>query len=150
METVYDSIVSKVRDGAAFKADFKNAKIFLNNKEINLQGESLGIDTYASIEEWLSKVELLYDNYKHSRPSKTSMAHERKAKFKALDVSALIKSKGHMALLTQEDRNESQAKLESFIVLSIINGSLKPQELFATKWFYQGSDKSFIMRKEWF
>lgn len=150
METIYETAIEKVSNGARFNVDFKKRSLRINGKAVDLQKMPLGIPIHPDLDTWLDEVENLYDTYKYSRPTKSSMAKERTAKFKALSVSELIKECGHDALSNPKSRDVAQAELEIFILLSLVNESFKPEELFTKDWFFQGTDKSFILRKDWF
>ena len=145
----YQEIIEKVGQGARFSVDFKTRSLRINGKEVDIQ-DSEGVEKFTDLDEWLDKVEDLYDDYKYSRPTKSSMNKERKTKFKALGVSELVKECGHGALSNPQSRDEAQAALEVFILFSLINGSFNPEDLFAKDWFYQGTDKTLIIRKDWF
>lgn len=147
---MYNEIIEKVKAGASFSIDFKKRSLRLDGKPIDLKDKPLGIEHFDGLDAWLDHVEDLYDAYKYSRPTKTSMNHERHSKFKALSVDELVKECGHGALNNPVARNEAQAALELFILFSLINGSFNPDELFAKDWFFQGTDKSLIIRKDWF
>lgn len=150
MKTIYEDVVEKVYQGARCTVDFKKRTLKLNNKLYPLNAKELGIGGYKNLDDWLDKVEDLYDDYKYSTPTQQSIQKERKSKFKALSVSELIDTCGHDALSNPMQRNVAQAKLEVFILLSLIGGAFDPNELFAKDWFYQGADKSLIIRKDWF
>ena len=144
----YNEIIEEIEHGAQFRVDFKNRTLHLNGKQVEIQ--DLQIEKVEDLDKWLDKVEDLYDDYKYSRPTKVSMAKERKCKFKALGISELVAECGHSALDNPTSRDVAQAALEIFILGSLINGSFNPEELFAKDWFYQGSDKDLIIRKDWF
>ena len=150
MQTIYENIIEQVSKGAPFVVDFKNRTIRINGKFINVKDGEPGITKYDDLDEWLDEVENLYDEYKYSKPTKQSMKRERKSKFRALSVSQLVNVMGHDALSNPTARNVAQVKLEAFILLSLVHGIFNPDELFAKDWFYQGSDKSLIIRKDWF
>jgi len=150
MNTIYQTVISKVGDGAHCGVDFKKRTLRLDNKRVDLTAAPLGIEEFSSLDEWLDRVEDLYDAYKYSRPTKSSAARERRTKFKALSAKELVAECGHGALGNPLSRDVAQAALEVFILLSLVNGSFIPDELFAKDWFYQGGDKSFIMREDWF
>ena len=150
MSTIYENVIEKVSNGSRFRVDFKKRSLLINGKAVDLKETPFGIPVNTDLDVWLDEVENLYDTYKYSRPTKSSMAKERKAKFKALSVAELIKKCGHDALNNPKSRDVAQAELEVFILLSLLNGSFNPEELFAKDWFYQGTDKSFILRKDWF
>ena len=149
METIYEKAIEQVSQGVRCVVDFKTKTLKLSGKCVDLIGE-LGIKQCGNLDEWLDEVEDLYDDYKYSRPSQQSIKREGKAKFRALTMAELVNELGHDALSNPTPRNVAQAKLEVFILLSLVNGNFKPEELFAKDWFYQGADKSFILRKDWF
>ncbi len=146
---MYNEIIKRIEQGARFNVDFKKKELKINGKTISTEG-SLGIKKYSNLDEWLDVVEDLYDEYKYSKPTQRSMERERKSKFKALSPDELLSEFGHNALSNPVSRDIAQAKLEIFILFSMINGSFNPDELFARDWYYQGTDKSFIMLKNWF
>lgn len=149
MKTLYEQIIGQVNQGACCCVDFKKRTLRLNNKDIKIDG-NLGVGNYADLDEWLDEVENLYDEYKYSKPTQRSMKRERKSKFRGLTVEQLVAQCGHDALNNPTSRDVAQAKLEVFILLSLVQGTFNPDELFAKDWFYQGADKSFIIRKDWF
>lgn len=148
MKSIYETVIERVRNGAKLMVDFKQRAISLDNKPIDITSAPAGIETFDNLDEWLDHVEDLYDDYKYSRPDSSS--DTRHSKFKALSVEELVKECGHDALSNPLEREEARAALEVFILLSLVNGSFKPEILFAKDWFYQGGDKSFIMLKDWF
>lgn len=149
MKTLYEEVIEQVSQGACCHVDFKKRTIRLNNKDINIEGE-LGVGVFADLDEWLDEAEGLYDEFRYSKPTQRSMKRERKSKFRGLTVDQLVAQCGHDALNNPISRDMAQAKLEVFILLSLIQGTFNPDELFAKDWFYQGADKSFIIRKDWF
>lgn len=150
MKTLYEEITEQVSQGAHCSVDFKKRTLKVNNKLVKTEGCELGIDSYADLDEWLDRVEDLYDDFKYSKPTQHSMKRERKSKFRGLSVPQLIETCGHDALNNPLSRDVAQAKLEVFILFSLIQGTFNPDELFAKDWFYQGADKSLIIRKDWF
>lgn len=149
MKTIYEETIERVSQGAYCSVDFKKRSLRLNGKAVKLEGE-FGIQDFSNLDEWLDEAENLYDEYKYSKPSQQSMKRERKSKFRALSVSQLVDELGHEALSNPTPRTVAQAKLEVFVLLSLVSGIFNPDELFAKDWFYQGADKSFIIRKDWF
>lgn len=147
--TIYEETIERVSQGAHCAVDFKTRTLRVNGKPIDLNGET-GIQSFNDLDEWLDEVENLYDEFKYSKPTQKSMKRERKSKFRALTVSELVKEAGHDALSNPVSRDVAQAKLEVFILLSLVQGTFQPDELFAKDWFYQGADKSLIIRKDWF
>lgn len=147
---MYEKILQKASEGIPVTVNFKERTLSVNHKKVELDGAELGIEKFDSLDDWLDKAEDLYDAYKYSRPSEVADKKQRHGKFKALSVNELIRECGHNALSNPQGRNEALAALEVFILFSLINGSFKPEELFAKDWFYQGADDWFILRKDWF
>lgn len=147
---MYEKIIEQVKNGASFSVDFKKRTLHINGKNVAIKDKPLHIPHFDTLDLWLDYVEDLYDDYKYSRPTKQTMSRERHSKFKALSVDELVKECGHDALNNPAGREETQAALEVFILFSLVEGAFNPNELFAKDWFYQGADKSFIMRKDWF
>lgn len=147
--TIYEETIERVSQGAHCAVDFKNRTLTVNGKSIDLNGE-FGVQPFNDLDEWLDEVENLYDEFKYSKPTQKSMKRERKSKFRGLTVEELVKEVGHDALSNPVSRDVAQAKLEVFILLSLVQGTFQPDELFAKDWFYQGADKSLIIRKDWF
>lgn len=145
-QSLYDSVIEQAHEGAKIRVNFKKHTLSINGKFIKLKNTDIGIPKYNNLNEWLEVVESLYDNYKYSRPT----SRNRKSKFKALSTTELIDMFGHRGLWNPELRNVAQAKLEVFILLSLINNSFNPNVFFKDKWFYQGKDKSFILKKDYF
>ena len=147
---LYQIIIEKVEHGASCKVDFKNRELRIDGKVMGLTSDDLGVPVFDDLDEWLDYVEDLYDAYKYSRPSKTSINNQHKGKFKALTLEELVKECGHDALLNPKQRNVALAELEVFILFSLLNDSFNPDELFAKDWFFQGADKSLVITKNWF
>lgn len=150
METVYENVIEAVSQGARCQVDFKQRTLRLNGRFVATKDKALGIGNFRDLDEWLDKVEDLYDEYKYSRPTERSISKERKSRFKALSVAQLIEQVGHSALNAPISRDLALAKLEVFILFSLVGGVFNPEELFHKDWFYQGADKSLIIRKDWF
>jgi hypothetical protein len=147
---LYDEIINRVEHGAKCRVDFKERLVFLNGKKVETDGKDFGMKQFQDLDEWLDEVENLYDDYKYSKPTRRSMAAEDRSLFKALTASQLVEELGHDALGNPMLRSVAQARLEVFILLSLLNGTLNLDELFAKDWFFQGSDKSFVILKDWF
>ena len=64
--------------------------------------------------------------------------------FKALTADEMTDEE----MVTGMDRTVARAALESFVLISSLNGDLKwnPKR---GSWYYQGKDKDFILLKKW-
>ena len=87
---IYELIINEVRDGAKFTVNFQkrtcrvNGKIIVNDMQYNGW-----LGTFPSTEEEImSKIEQLYQEYKHSVPSERSESH-RHYYFRALPEKEL-------------------------------------------------------------
>ena len=93
----------------------------------------------------LSCIEGLYSIYKYSLPSERSDSKRRKY-FKALSINELTDKQ----LLVAQNREVSQARLEGFILCSILEGHFMWDEEEHGKWFYQSkSDPDLVILRSW-
>lgn len=145
----YNEAIKAVSNGAMFEADFKERKLKINGvaTETTKGNEEVA---FGDLDDWLDKAEELYGLYKYSVPTRTNRREEVSKKFKALSKDELASELGISALSSPETRSVARAKLELFILYSLVDGTFNPDELFRLDWFYQGADKSFIIRSDWF
>lgn len=133
-------IISKVDDGAKFSVDLKKRTLRLNGKLVDMS-ETKQMATDGDV---LGNLESLYCAYKHSVPSERSESH-RRSYFKALPESGL--SDGDM--MYGQRRETARCYLELYVLVAILDGSLKWQEEWGS-WFWQSSaDKDLILLREW-
>ena len=148
MDSIYTSLVSCVHGGLSFHIDFEkrnmkvNSLYFIKNGEwdkdkLLLPKELQDCDVLKTIEE-------LYFEYKHSLPNERSDS-KRKKYFKALPIEEI-----HDALLfTAEYREVACARLEGFILCSILNGTLIWDESWGS-WYWQSKeDADLILLRKW-
>lgn len=146
MNSIYQKAVSAVEEGANFRVDFPTRSLKLSGKFIIKNGEyigELGVQK-CSEEEFFSKVEDLYDRYKHSLPSERSESKSRRY-FMALPERELSDD----AMLYGERRDKAQIELELFILCQLLGGFRWNTEKFG-KWFWQSAnDKDLIILRDW-
>ncbi|MCM1302195.1 MAG: hypothetical protein NC250_09320 [Alistipes senegalensis] len=146
MNNIYQKAVSAVEEGANFRVDFPTRSLKLRGKFIIKNGEyagKLGVQK-CSEEEFFSKVEELYDRYKHSLPSERSESKARRY-FMALPERELSDD----AMLYGERRDKAQIELELFILCQLLGGFRWNTEKFG-KWFWQSAnDKDLIILRDW-
>lgn len=146
MNSIYQKTVSAVEEGANFRVDFQTRSLKLRGKFIIKNGEyegELGVQK-CDEDEFFSKVEELYDRYKHSLPSERSESKARRY-FMALPERELSDD----AMLYGEQRDKAQIELELFILCQLLNGFKWNAEKFG-KWFWQSAnDKDLIILRDW-
>jgi len=145
-----DCACSQVRDGASFSVDLKK-KTFRLGKDILIDegksGYPLGFkntDTETAMEE----IKTRYRQYRHSIPGEKD-SRKPSRYFKALQETELSDED----MLYGIRRNTAQLQLELYLLIQIINGTLKWEEPAFNRehWFWQcPEDKDLIILKEWF
>ena len=147
--TIYAELVQRVSDGESFYINFKNRSMKIGKKFIIADGvydqEKNLIDCSCSnIAEVLSEFEKLYQVYKYSLPSERS-DNKRRKYFKALPVEVIPDNK----LIVAEKREVTCAKLEGFILCTILSGKFKWTEDIG-KWFWQSkNDPDLVILRNW-
>lgn len=147
MNTIFDSTIKRVRDGARFRVSFQNRTLIVGGKKVidngKFEGE-LGIGQ-VPCDKVLDYIEDLYIQYKHSVPSERSERKRRKY-FKALKEEGL--SDEDMAYGVSRDI--AQIYLELTVLCFILNGSLIWNESTMGRWFWQSpNDKDLVILREW-
>ena len=152
MENLFNIVIDRVKRGAKFNVDFKRRSLKLDNKYIvkpggkvnmplTINNDDIEVEPNLSI---LQKISVLYDRYKHSVPSEYSEKRYRKY-FRSLRECDLSDEDMNFGEL----RDIAQAKLECYILFSIITGTLKWEESWG-KWFWQSEhDKDLVILREW-
>lgn len=156
MENIFTETLQAVEQGASFKVNFKERTLKVNGKKVELDNvDTFGIDSCQSKELVISTIEDYYSVYKHSRPTETwvNKSHHRMY-FKALREDEIIKSSGEEMdlddMLFGESRDVAQCRLELYVLLSIINGTLKWYDDWGGWYFWQSSnDKQLVLFREW-
>lgn len=117
--------------------DFKTKSFRVNHKAVDVK-----LKNQYPIEDVLSTVENLYKEFKYSYPSECESKYFKCLKAKEMTEKQMVEG---------NDRNLAKIKLESFILCSYLNGSLKwDDKVMGGSWFWQGRDKDLIILKEWF
>ncbi len=147
--TIYEELVKRVSDGESFYVNFKNRAIKIGKKFLIADGifdeerELIDCDC-ANTAEILSEIERLYTDYKYSLPSERSDSKRRKY-FKALSIEEIPDDK----LMVATRRETAQAKLEGFILCSMLSGNFQWTEDMG-KWFYQNkNDPDLVILRNW-
>lgn len=147
----YEEIIKQVGDGVSFYTDITNRRFHLGKQDVvtektTLEELSVSFEAYKTKEQFLSKFEELYKEYKHSVPSR--MSECRLKWFQALDLNDLDDED----MITSQGRDVAQAELELFVLMAILSGYADGWDLFPNpKWFWVSpNDKSLILLKRWF
>ena len=147
--TIYEELIKRVEEGESFYINFKNKSLKIGKKFVIVDGlyddeRTLYTDCELDINAILRKIEHLYQNYKYSLPSERSDSKRRKY-FKALSINELTDNQ----LMMADRRDVAQAKLEGFILCSMLNEQFKWDEDMG-KWFYQSkSDPDLVILRSW-
>ena len=157
--SIYKDIINEVQNGKRFKIDLNKKDLWVGRKQIIKEGVIIDDENvndlicpndledileYSPIlnEYSWNVAEMLYEKYKHSSPTKTSLGN--KPYFKALDVEDLY----DYDLAYGLDRNVAQCILELYILLApMVNWLVWQNE---NHWFYQSTDqKEFVVLRDW-
>lgn len=145
MQNIYYESVEKVQNGAKFQVDFQQRSLKIDGKYIIKSGEyegKLGLDTSVNP---LLTITQLFLRYQHSLPSERS-DNKRYKYFNALPEHELTDDD----MLYGEPRETAQIKLELYILIMVLNGSLKWDGFAKDKWFWQSPNvKDLIILKDW-
>ena len=147
--TIYEELVQRVSDGESFYINFKNRAMKVGKKFLIADGvydearKLIDCDC-ADMQEVLREIEKLYADYKYSLPSERSDGKRRKY-FKSLSIEELPDGK----LMIAARREVAQAKLEGFILCSILSDEFQWTEKMG-KWFYQSkNDPDLVILRNW-
>ena len=143
---IYEEIIKAVENGAKFTVNFQKRTCRVNGKIIvnDMQYDGC-LGTYPSTEdEIISKIEQLYQEYKHSVPSERSESH-RSYYFKALPEKELSDED----MMYGERREVARCRLELYVLFCIILSRLTWNPSWGT-WFWRSeNDKDLIILKDW-
>lgn len=144
--TIYEELIQRVSNGEPFHIDFKKRSMnvgkqkIINNGEYDVERQLMG----EAASNPLLIIEEFYRLYKYSLPSERS-DNKRRKYFKALSIEQLT----DWQLMTAERREIAQARLEGFILCSMLNGSFGWADDMG-KWFWQSkNDPDLVILKSW-
>lgn len=148
--TIYEELVQRVSNGETFHIDFEKQTMKIGKQKLVNNGEydedrTLMTNELLETSDVLSYIEEFYSIYKYSLPSERSDSKRRKY-FKALSINELTDKQ----LLVAQNREVSQARLEGFILCSILEGHFMWDEEEHGKWFYQSkNDPDLVILRSW-
>jgi len=147
MENIYQESIAAVQQGAKFQVNFQKMMLKIDNKVIINNGKyegNLGLSLVTSAEEFILKVETMYDSYKHSMPSERSESQRRKY-FIALPEKCLEDED----MMYGVSRDLAQITLELYILCQVLLG-FKWDENVMGKWFWQSAkDNDLVILRKW-
>ena len=150
--SIYYELIRRVESGEAFHIDFakrtmKVGKEFLiKDGEFDVTRKLMAMDSdLHELDDVIKHIEELYQYYKFSLPSERSNNKRRKY-FKALSIEEIPDD----YLFVTGRREVEQARLEGFILCSILTGKFEWDEQKLGKWFYQSkNDPDLVILRNW-
>lgn len=150
MKPIYEELLERVANGEKFHIDFekRNMRVgrqyLIKNGEYDKERKLELAPHYSSMNIILYILKDLYRDYKYSTPSERS-ENKRRKYFKALSVDELTDEQ----LVNGMPREYTQAALEGYILVKIVDGSFKWDASYGN-WFYQDKkEPDFIILKKW-
>lgn len=145
-QEAYDLAVELVERGAGFYVNLKKHELHVAGSRVVADGKYLGKPGLLDCGDPLARIEELYARYKRSVPSeKTERRRRNGTQFIALEFEDLDDND----FLYGDRRNEAQAKLEMFVILSVATGQLKWTDGMG-KWFWKSpKDRDLVLLKDW-
>ncbi len=145
MQNIYRESIEKVQQGSKFNVDFQKRNLKIDGKYIIRNGEYEGELGLEAFDAPLSIITKLFLRYQHSLPSERS-ENKRRKYFLALPENKLTDDD----MLYGESREVAQIKLELYILIMILNDSLKWDSFAKDKWYWQSPIvKELILLREW-
>lgn len=152
MVSIYYELIRRVESGETFYIDFEKRTMKVGNDFLIKNGEfdndrklmKMDEDLHE-LEDVIKHIEHIYPFYKLSIPSERNSS-KRKKYFKALPIDELDDER----LLCAGRREVEQARLEGFILCSILSGKFQWDASKLGKWFWQSkSDPDLVILRSW-
>lgn len=149
---IYYELIRRVESGETFNIDFAKRNMRVGKEFLIKDGEfdatrklmAMDIDMYK-LEDVIKHIEELYQYYKFSLPSERS-DNKRRKYFKALSIEDIPDDR----LFVAGRREVERARLEGFILCSILAGKFEWDEEKLGKWFYQSkNDSDLVILRNW-
>lgn len=145
MYNIYEETIKEVEQGSRFSVNFQQRSLKIDGKYVIKNGKYEGECEIEQDGYSLEIITQLFVRYHHSVPSERSVS-KRKNYFIALPEQKLSDED----MLYGEAREVAQIKLELYILLAIMTGTLKWDDFAKDKWFWQSPyHKDLIMLKDW-
>lgn len=145
MYNIYEETIKKVEQGSRFSVNFQQRSLKIDGKYVIKNGKYEGECEIEQDGYSLEIITQLFVRYHHSVPSERSVS-KRKNYFIALPEQKLSDED----MLYGEACEVAQIKLELYVLLAIMTGTLKWDDFAKDKWFWQSPyHKDLIMLKDW-
>lgn len=145
--TIYEELIQRVYEGETFRIDFEKQtmkvgkELLIKNGEYDTSRKLISNPTMDVID----IIEELYKRYKYSLPSERH-DNKRRRYFKTLSLDDLTDD----SLFIAGRREVEQARLEGFILCSVLNGIFTWNESMMGKWFWQSkNDPDLVILRKW-
>ena len=150
--SIYYELIRRVEAGETFHIDFekRNMKVgkefLVKDGDFDTSRKLMDMnDCLNGLDDVIRHIEEQYEFYKFSLPSERSDS-KRKKYFKALPIEKIPDNR----LFAAGRREVEQARLEGFILCSILTGKFEWDEQKLGKWFYQSkNDPDLVILKIW-
>ena len=145
--TIYEELVQRVDCGEKFYIDFKTQTMKVGKQKLVDNGEHDKARSLINIstDDVFVNIEELYKRYKYSMPSERSDSKYRKY-FKALSVDELTDAE----MATGDKREVARARLEGYLLCSVLDGKFIWDESTMGKWFWQSvEDPELVILRDW-
>ena len=147
-DEAYRKAVKAVDSGEPFRCDLSKHNLWVGGEPVVTDGSFEGdMGSQALDGDPMRRIEELYASYKRSVPSERSERRRRSGcQFMALDLDDLSDDD----MVYGERRETAQARLEMFVLFSILSGALKWHDSWGT-WFWRSEkDRDLVLLKDWF
>lgn len=150
--TIYYELIRRVESGEDFHIDFakRNMKVgkdfLIKDGEFDVSRKLMSMERdLHGLDDVIKHIEELYQFYKFSLPSERS-DNKRKKYFKALSIEEIPDDR----LFVAGRREVERARLEGFILCSILTEKFEWDEQKLGKWFYQSkNDSDLVILRNW-
>ena len=147
-QQAYEKACDEVERGETFRCDLRSHDLYVGEARVVDGGRFSGdADSPPMSDSPLQEVERLYESYRKSIPSERSERKRyRGTQFRADDLEELTDDD----MVYGERRDTAQARLEMFVLFSILSGALKWYDSWGT-WFWRSDkDRDLVLLKDWF
>lgn len=148
--TIFQELVARVSNGETFHVDFEKRTMKVGKDFLVKNGEfDTSRDLFSPNQEYclpnpiLDAIEIFYEVYKYSLPSKRSES-KRKTYFKALPMEEIMDED-----LIMETREVAQCVLEGFILCMILEGRLTWNEEWGAFFWQSQEDPDLVILRKW-
>jgi len=142
---ILEYTTAQAAKGARISVTFETRTLKAGRRTLIRNGETAHTGLQAcTLQKTLETIEALYAAYRHSMPSVMTARH-RSRHFPLPEDSSTQGS------IYGEDRNTALARLETYILLSVMNGSLTwDEQTMGGRWFWRSrKEKGLVISRQW-